>query len=242
MLNYKFIIKFASEEKLTDLVIQYKEKPNPDLFKKIYKHSKNYVEKHLAKIYSEKVDENYIEALKNKIIYDAIKNYDPSKGTKFETHLYNYIKKIYTEVETSGYGIEVSYNKIMKLRKVMDAYEELMDKKGGKEPTEEEIANHLNMKVDEVRELLALKEAREGVNTDFLLTAYQTPLKDVLYSHYSEEGKQEHLEVLNAIDKLQTTNPSLIAKHLNKEQEKVEQIVREIIKDANTYRNLMEVM
>lgn len=225
---------------LTEMVIKYKQTRDPDLYKQIFKESKKYAQKHLFKIYTNAVDKDYVDGLVHGLIHLAIKTYNPEEATKFETHLHNYLKKVYSETETAGYSIEVSRSKLQKVKKLRQAIDDLFEMKGD-EPTKEELAKYLGWKISDVEEIYGLLKAREGTNADFLLTGYQTPVRDLLYSYYQDNNKLEHLEVLKAIDKLKTTNPSMIAEHLKKDREKVDKLVREILADANRHRDALEL-
>jgi DNA-directed RNA polymerase sigma subunit (sigma70/sigma32) len=99
------------------------------------------------------------------LAYSAFKTYDPSKGVKLSTHVYNHLQKSKRFVATYQNIGRIPENRIFDVGKFNRAYT-TMEEKLGRPPESKELAKHLRWTVKEV-DLMSRSLRRDVAGSKF---------------------------------------------------------------------------
>jgi len=217
------------EPNLDELVYHYKA-GKKELFPHILKHAK----KHLGFLKGRyRVHDSFIDMAVAKVVKDAIETYQPSKGTRFTTHLINQAKKLDRDIRSVSHVSHVPDSVIRDWHKIQKVLEEEPDL------SHREIAKRLKMKPERVKHVLDMFGSVEATHADFLMTEHHLPALDALEGMYHEQGEHHKLKVLQGMKELRTTNHYLLSKHLGLPLEHVQKHVQDIIADIRDINSLL---
>lgn len=138
------VFKYAArtrKEKDLELWRKYKNNPSPQTLKPLMRELDGIIQNQVNK-WSGAIARPVLEAKAKKLALDAIKSYDPNQGAALSTHVTNRLKKLSREVYTHQDAVRLPEYKKLKVHSYLKAKEELMNRHG-REPTNEELADHL---------------------------------------------------------------------------------------------------
>jgi len=136
-------------------------------------------------------------------LIDAIERYDLSRGVKFETYAYFRIRgEIIDQIRKSDW---IPKNIRMQAKKIEQTMA-LLEDKLGKQPSEQEIADHMSMRIEDFQKIMGQFHSLSMVSLDEHLsdaTSSSTLVADKTESPERFTGDNEMREVLtNAIETL----------------------------------------
>lgn len=96
-----------------------------------------------------------LESKAKALTLEAIKSYNPHMGAALTTHVVNRLQKLSRDVYTHQDAVRIPEYKKLQYQSYMKGYNEIMAEQG-REPTNQELANHMSWSPKKVKEVQAL--------------------------------------------------------------------------------------
>jgi DNA-directed RNA polymerase specialized sigma subunit len=144
-------------------ILLYQQSNSPALAQQLLDEHKQTIDKHITK-WSGVLPDVVIKKHAQQYALDAFKSYDPSKGTHINTHLYNHLSKLSRLNYENQNVVKIPEHQILQIRNYNDTVAYLHDK-FNREPTYEEIADHMVIPVAHVKKI-ALNSGRRDFTYD----------------------------------------------------------------------------
>jgi DNA-directed RNA polymerase specialized sigma subunit len=181
------------------------------------------IESEAAK-YARFVPAHVVQAQAWRLARKAAESYDPSRGTKFSTHLVSSLRKLFRLTTKHGGGFRVPENKQFKVHR-LTVLEEQLRNELRRPPTVDELSEASGMGRAAVNGLMRLRKREvnvsnlayspvfiEGNNDDWVHFVYHdlTPRDKVIMEHRTGFGGKE-VKTNEEIAKLLGTSPSTVS-------------------------------
>ena len=135
----------------------------------------------------------------------ALRNYKHNLDTKFTTYAYKYIYGEMCKLVREDKGIKVSTN-MLKLKNKIERTRDLLEQKIGRIPTKKELANYLEMSLNELEEVLKINTNIQSIDKPLNDDGKDLNLYDVVSSNEIDINTlialKESLSNLDAKDKM----------------------------------------
>lgn len=132
-------------------ILLYQQTKDPALAQQLLDEHKQTIDKHITK-WSGVLPDVIIKKHAHQYALDAFQSYDPSQGTHINTHLYNHLSKLSRLNYENQNVVKIPEHQILQIRNFNDTVAHLNDK-FNREPTHEEIADHMVIPVAHVKRL-----------------------------------------------------------------------------------------
>jgi DNA-directed RNA polymerase specialized sigma subunit len=162
LLKMILIIKSIKEFIMKNIIL-YQQTQSPELGKSLLQEHKDIIDHHVKK-WSGILPDVIIQKHANAYALDAFKTFDPNKGASLNTHMYNHLSKLSRLNYENQNVVKIPEHQILQIRNFNDTVAHLKDK-FNREPTYEEIADHMVIPVAHVKKI-ALNSGRKDFTYD----------------------------------------------------------------------------
>lgn len=132
----------TTKEKDIELWKAYKASPTPLNLRALMKQIDPAIQNEVNKWMGASVSRSVLQGTAQKLALEAIKTYDPTRGSALVTHVVNRLQKLSRVVYTHQDAVRIPEHKKLKTHALHRATEELMAEHG-REPTNAELQRHL---------------------------------------------------------------------------------------------------
>lgn len=141
----------STKNKDMELWREYNRSPGPHTLQPLMKQIDPIIQNQVNK-WSGAIARPVLEGKARKLAVEAIKSYNPNMGAALATHITNRLKKLSREVYTHQDAVRLPEYKKLRVHSYLRGKQELMDKHG-REPTNQELADHLSWSPKRVSEV-----------------------------------------------------------------------------------------
>ena len=134
-----------------DTLNLYQQTNDPSLGQKLLDEHKVTIDKHIQK-WQGVLPDIVIQKHAHKYALEAFKSFDASKGANINTHLFNHLSKLSRLNYEHQNVVKIPEHQILQIRNYQDTVAHLTDR-FDREPTHEEIADHMVIPVAHVKRL-----------------------------------------------------------------------------------------
>ena len=153
----------------------YQHSKSPEIGQQLLDEHKATIDKHVVK-WQGVLPNIVIQKNAEKYALDAFASYDPNRGADIKTHLFNHLSKLSRLNYENQNVVKIPEHQIRQIRNFNDAVSHLTDTLN-REPTHEEIADHMVIPVNHVRRI-----------------AYHVNRKDYTYDADHEDMQQGDIQ------------------------------------------------
>lgn len=137
---------------VNDLIKKYKKDKDEAALKQLLDFYSGIIFFHANKYKTSELPYNLIVLEAKRLACLAVNSYDPGKKTNFNTHLTNYLKKLYRFAGDNQNIAKIPEQRIRKINEYKNTLAKLEDR-FGREPTDAEVADELSWSLKEVNRL-----------------------------------------------------------------------------------------
>jgi len=170
-------------------ILLYQQTNDPKLAQQLLDEHKQTIDKHITK-WSGVLPDVVIQKHAHQYALDAFKSFDPNKGADIKTHLFNHLSKLSRLNYENQNVVKIPEHQIRQIRNYNDTVAHLTDK-FNREPSHEEIADHMVIPVAHVKRL------SQNLRKDF---TYDSDHEDI--QHGDIETNPESLYIQNTFSNL----------------------------------------
>lgn len=174
------------------------------------------------------------------LMLKAVNTFDPKRGAKFNTHLTNYLKKLYRFVNENANIAKIPEQRVRKIKAYNWAYAKL-EAKLGRPPIDIEMADELSWPIKEIARLKDELSRKEVLNfgTDYSygdLGINSSKIDTVIRAVYLDASPDEKV-VMEHITNIKN-KPQLSVRDLSKKLKQPENKIKYMI--SNIKKNIIE--
>lgn len=148
---------------INGLIINWQKRRDEDSMRQLVDHFSNLIYFFANKYKTGSIPYKLIVLRGKALLVKAADTYNPTKGAKFNTHLTNYLKKLYRFTNDNANIAKIPEQRVRKISNYRMAYATL-EERLGRPPTEIELADELSWPVKEVHRLVEEDKRKEILN------------------------------------------------------------------------------
>lgn len=227
--------KIDSSE-LPNLIESWQKYKDPKSLEKLLQYYNGIIHFHAKKYTTAPIPNDLTVLEAKRLLIKAADTFDTSKKTSFNTHLTNYLKKLYRFIGDNQNIAKIPEQRIRKINNYKTAFAKLEDKYN-RQPTEAELADELSWSIKEVHriksELGRAEILQFGEDYSYSdLGLYSEKVPRALKIVYFDAGTDQRFileHTTNIVNEKPMSIPE-IAKHLKISESKVKGMISEINK------------
>lgn len=236
----KSLLGKIKDEEVNGLIIKIKKSNKEDDWRQLYDKYMGILYYQANKYKTSNIPYNLILLQAKALMLKAVQTFDPKRGTKFNTHLTNYLKKLYRFVNENANIAKIPEQRVRKIKAYNWAFAKL-EAKLGRPPIDVEMSDELSWPIKEITRLKDELSRKEVIDfgTDYSygdLGINSSKIDTIIKAVYLDATPEEKV-VMEHITNIKN-KPQLSVKELSKKLRLPENKVKYII--STIKKNIIE--
>jgi len=237
----KSLLAKIKDDEVNGLIEKIKKSNKEDDWKQLFNKYMGILYYQANKYKTNNIPYNLILLHTKSLMVKAVSTFDPKRGTKFNTHLTNYLKKLYRFVNENANIAKIPEQRVRKIKAYNWAYAKL-EAKLGRAPIDIEMSDELSWPIKEINRLKDELSRKEVINfgTDYAygdLGITSSKIDTVLKAVYLDATPEEKvvMEHITNIKNKPQLSISQLSKKLKLPENKIKYMISNIKKNIVAY-------